>query len=140
MLATFGFSPMTPGANWTPRELNETKEQIAAYVSDNRWVADCPRCRSGVACWPDNPRACCYGCFTVYAVKFPPKRELANAIELLEQRPPGNRHWHPHLGEKASTLAQENAEHEAEIEDHRKIVSLVEPGALEVVYEEARRR
>lgn len=80
---------------------------LTAYCSDNRWVADCPECNGGVSCWDENPHGCCLDCGHVYVVKFPKDYKIAAA--LLEQRPPGARHWHPHRGETVDQLAEENA-------------------------------
>lgn len=79
-----------------------------AYVSDNRWVVDCPRCSGGAAAMPGYPRACCYDCGGIFTVAFPPPRELASGVAALERRPPGNRHWLPSV-ESAADLAIENA-------------------------------
>jgi hypothetical protein len=64
-----------------------------AYVSDNRWVADCPEdgCNAGLSACPANPTAFCFDCGTEVPVVFPPK--MAEGIAVLELRPPQNRHW-----------------------------------------------
>ena len=133
LIARLGFNPMQPGLLWEPRELTQTRQTVAAYISDNRWVADCPACRSGIVCWPENPKACCFGCFRVYKVKFPTERTMAQAIELLDARPPANRHWNP-AAEKVKDLAAENAEHAEEIELHARMTAAMPDGALEVLH------
>ncbi|MDP8928678.1 MAG: hypothetical protein M3O70_08920 [Actinomycetota bacterium] len=78
----------------------------AAYVSDSRWVADCANCGSGIGVWPDHARATCLECGYDWPIAFPGRVE--DAVELLTQRPPGNRHWFPHLGEAIEDLQAEN--------------------------------
>jgi Zn ribbon nucleic-acid-binding protein len=81
---------------------------LTAYVSDNRWVANCPECNGGIAAWDENPHGCCLDCGHVYVVKFPKDYKIAEA--LLLQRPPEHRHWMAHLGEPVANLAAENDE------------------------------
>lgn len=85
------------------------RRTLTAYCSENRWVADCPNCNGGIACWDQNPHGCCLDCGHVYTIRFPKDHHLAAAF--LEQRPPGNRHWHPHRGETIRDLERENAHH-----------------------------
>lgn len=81
---------------------------LPAYVSDGRWVADCVRCASGVACWPENPRGCCLACGAVYTVVFPPAADIARAERVLDARPAGAANWRPDLGEDVADLKVEN--------------------------------
>jgi hypothetical protein len=64
-----------------------------AYVSDNRWVADCPEdgCNAGIAAWPGNSTGFCFECGTETSLEFPP--DMAAGVAVLELRPPENRHW-----------------------------------------------
>jgi hypothetical protein len=83
------------------------KRTIVAYVSDGRWVADCPHCNDGIACWDENPQGCCLGCGHVYRVRFPDGHKEAEII--LTARPmQRNRNWHPHRGETLDHLRDEN--------------------------------
>lgn len=92
-----------------PGELEETGETVAAYVSDSRWVADCPRCGAGMAAWPEAPKVCCLDCGSLYAVSFPKPRELAAALTVLEARPDqSTRNWRPE-DEDVADLKAENA-------------------------------
>ena len=67
-----------------------------AYVNHSRWLCDCPAagCGAGVFVWPDHPRACCLGCFTIFRPLFPPKGVIAQAVPVLDERPdPATRNW-----------------------------------------------
>jgi hypothetical protein len=88
-------------------ELSKSKRKIAAYVSDGRWVADCPVCNGGIAAWPEHDFGCCLDCGTVCPLKFPDPAEIADAVSALAARPPMNRHWRPEL-ESARDLRHEN--------------------------------
>lgn len=85
----------------------ETEDSVAAYVSDNRWVADCPACHGGIACWPANHRGACLDCGRIYQIDFPRDRQRIEAA--LIQRPTRNRNWLP--GETVDQLIAENIEH-----------------------------
>mgnify|MGYP001614536268 CR=1 FL=1 len=50
--------------------LVEDDRTVEAYVSDGRWVADCPECNDGIACWDQNTRGACMGCGHVYPVSW----------------------------------------------------------------------
>lgn len=89
-------------------DLLETGETIPAYVNIGRWVAECPGCNGGIACWPDHPRGCCLDCGRVYKIRFPAKRSRERAEKLLLARSQLNRNWHPHQRESVSELAAEN--------------------------------
>jgi hypothetical protein len=83
-----------------------TDTPLDAYVSDSRWVADCP-CRGGIACWPAHEKGCCYDCLSVYRIAFP--ADAAAAVAVLELRPdPATRNWFPDREDVAS-LKVENA-------------------------------
>ncbi len=82
-----------------------TGKTVNAYVSENRWVADCPGCNGGIACWSENPEGCCLTCGGVYKVAYPADHKAATKV--LEQRPPAARHWNP-AKETVAQLEQEN--------------------------------
>lgn len=84
------------------------EQKVVAYVNDSRWMANCPWCNGGIICWVENPHGCCLGCGRVYEVKFPPSREIREALELLIERPEHARNWNAHKGETVKELAQEN--------------------------------
>lgn len=97
------------------RELHTSKTRLVAYVSDGRWVADCPggpdgNCGGGMAAWPEHEHACCLDCGTVYPIDFPHGQEIAEATEALDARLPMHRHWRPDRGETAEDLRVENVE------------------------------
>jgi len=79
--------------------------RVLAYVSENRWLADCPSCGAGISCWDQNPEACCLGCGRVFVVDWP--ADKAEAERLLEERAPSARHWLPL--EPVANLEAENA-------------------------------
>jgi hypothetical protein len=90
-------------------ELLELDTEVEAYVSDSRWVADCPTCGGGIAAWPEHDRGCCLDCGSVVTVMFPPAGELAELERVLLARPRENRHWRP--GETVADLKVENVTH-----------------------------
>lgn len=103
--------PMRHRAGDYTTDLRADDRPVAAYVNVGRWVADCPRCRSGIACWPDAPRSCCLGCGYIYTnIVYPPARAVAKAEELLAERPEEHRNWHPAV-ESVDVLAAENEAH-----------------------------
>lgn len=81
---------------------------LTAYVSENRWVADCPRCRSGIALGRTWGYAGCFGCCTSYPTVIWPE-DAALIEDVLLARPPENRHWLP--VETAEQLVDENRAH-----------------------------
>lgn len=68
---------------------------VSARVDAGRWIADCPHCNDGIACWDGNPEGCCLGCGHLYAVRFPPPKIRAEGVAALLERPPGARFWRP---------------------------------------------
>ena len=91
----------------------ETGDTVAAYISDNRWVADCPACHGGIACWSENPRGACLTCGRIYQTTFPKNREQIEAV--LGARPAQNRHWL--LGETLDMLKAENIARSLPVKD-----------------------
>lgn len=88
--------------------LVELDEPVDAYVSESRWVVDCPACGGGAAATVGYPRACCYDCGTILAaVRWPSPRTLAEGVATLELRPVGARHWRP-MDETPRDLRFEN--------------------------------
>jgi hypothetical protein len=82
--------------------LIETGETVAAFINESRWVATCPGCGDGIACWPENPDCCCLGCGRTYTAAFPPANERAQAERILLARPEeATRNWIP--GEESVT-------------------------------------
>lgn len=78
---------------------------LKPFISDNRWVADCLSCGSGIEVWAENPEACCLACGSVFSVEMPNDYEAAEKV--LESRPPANRHWFPER-EPVAKLEVEN--------------------------------
>lgn len=85
-------------------------EPVTAYVSDGRWVADCPFDNGGIGCSPDNPSGFDFGCGTIVQVVFPSGATAAENILLARPRMQ-NRHWLPQRGESVSALRKENLLH-----------------------------
>lgn len=81
---------------------------VAAYVNHGRWVADCPACNGGIACWPDNPVCMCLDCGRTFTAAFPSKADVKKAVALLSERPTTARNWMPQR-ESVSDLRAENA-------------------------------
>lgn len=90
-------------------DLRESRKHVSAYVSAGKWMAKCPGCNDGIACWPFYPRGCCLGCGTIYKIVFPAEAEIEHALAALAIRPEHLRFWHAHEGEPAEQLHQENA-------------------------------
>jgi hypothetical protein len=92
-----------------PLELHRSRKKLHAYVSDGRWVAECPECGGGVALWQENPEACCLDCATVYSkIGWPHEREIMEAERVLAARPTNQLHWRSHEGETVEDLKIEN--------------------------------
>jgi len=76
-----------------------------AYLSWDRWVADCPRCTDARAVYPEDRRTgkpspvrvldqTCAAGHSFHIVMPSPKDEAEIAAEMA-QRPPPSRFWHP---------------------------------------------
>lgn len=85
----------------------KARAKIRAYISDNRWVADCSNCNSGIALHPDVNLVVCLECGESYTVTWPKDRDKVE--EALVCRPRKNRHWFPH--ETVDDLHRQNEEH-----------------------------
>lgn len=90
-----------------------TSSPVGAYVSEGRWVAECPDCNGAELVTPGDPFMC-LSCGNVLighayrAVIFP--AELAAIEDALAVRAFAvNRNWRP--GEMAAQLRAENAQH-----------------------------
>lgn len=95
------------------KTIRDTGATVGAYVSANNWVADCPTCGGGIACWELNPHGCCLTCGSLYQVVFPNQHQAA--AQVLADRPPRNRHWFPNRGETVQDLKRENVAHAKDI-------------------------
>lgn len=81
------------------------RRTLIAYISDGRWVASCPNCNGGIACWDQNPHGCCLCCGHCYPIEFPDGYKDAEL--LLAGRRPTEQHWEAHLGETVRDLELE---------------------------------
>jgi len=111
------FKPKTPQGQrvyWTEflerngRHVTPDHRTVDAYVSDNRWLADCPSCGAGIHAWSENPECCCLLCGHLFAVRWP--ADKSEAEQVLEERPPSARHWQPwgNHPESVDKLEREN--------------------------------
>lgn len=79
---------------------------LVAYVSDGRWVADCPSCNAGIAIHPEWHVAGCFECYTQYQ-RITVPGQWQDVEVALQPRPLRNQNWLPH--ETVSDLRIENA-------------------------------
>lgn len=89
-------------------QLDPEQRAVVPYINLSRWVADCPNCRGGMACWDANPYTCCLTCATICEVHWQSPFERAAVIRVLAGRPVGNRNWDAHKGETLDELKLEN--------------------------------
>jgi hypothetical protein len=89
------------------RALTRSGQTLDAYVSDGRWVADCP-CRGGIVASREMAEAACLDCGTVYAIRFPENAGEIEAVLLARPRKE-NQNWRP--GETLADLRSENRNH-----------------------------
>jgi hypothetical protein len=87
--------------------IHPAPDAARAYVSDNRWVADCLVCGGGMPCWSENPRTLCFDCGAMHQVVFPDPVSAEEALRVLEVRRPDQRHWDPAF-ETVEHLVAEN--------------------------------
>lgn len=102
------------GASWPNRPgahnlVRAPSRPTAAYVSEGRWVADCPWCAGGVSVWLAMTDACCYDCGRVLPVTFPSADDVLVAELLLSARAERKQNWRPDQGETVADLQAENA-------------------------------
>ena len=76
-----------------PADVRESGLVLDAYVSDGRWVVQCP-CGNGNSAHPRWGIAACVECGAIHGVRFPANWERAERI-LLEREHPHQRHWFP---------------------------------------------
>jgi hypothetical protein len=108
----------------TPGEVIVSNDTLPAYVSDNRWVAQCP-CGGGIGCWTEMSRGCCYDCGTSYLIAFPAAKACADAVDVLTARPePETRNWRPDRGESVADLKVENVKRGLRLYGREKIDGL----------------
>lgn len=83
---------------------------VTPYINQGRWVADCPNCGSGIACWDRNPEACCLGnrCGHVYTVAWQPAAVRAEVERVLAVRLEDHQNWEAQRGETVEELKIEN--------------------------------
>ncbi len=70
-------------------------EPTVAYVSDNRWVADCLVCNGGIAVAHDRAYWTCWDCGTGYRIEWPDTPLEQAAVAELLQRAPRLRNYYP---------------------------------------------
>lgn len=97
-----------PGYVHGGTEITHRNTTVLAYVNEDRWVASCPNCNSGMACTP-GIEAVCLDCGSIYSVEFPSQKQIEQAEKILEVRPVRNRNWFPEI-EKIADLKKENKE------------------------------
>lgn len=95
--------------NIEPR-LDEDNREVVPFLNAGRWIAECPACGCGMACWDRNPYACCLGigCGRVFKVLWQLPWVRSEVMRLLAGRPEGNRNWDAHKGETVDELKIQN--------------------------------
>lgn len=84
-----------------PGSPNADEPKAYAYISDNRWVVDCPWDTGATLTSPDDPRFFCPYCLNAAVdgqfieVMWPSPALIDEAMVWLEQRPPIARNWVP---------------------------------------------
>jgi hypothetical protein len=80
------------------------QRELTPYINHSRWLADCPECNGGMACWEANPYACCLDCGHQFSIRWQEGGERAAAIRLLAGYPDRHRNWDPRVGETVESL------------------------------------
>jgi hypothetical protein len=92
-------------------DFRRDQRHVTAYVSGGTWIADCPNCNGGIACWSENPDGACLDCGRIFTVDHPSEADRDRVVDLLARRPdPLTRNWHRHQSETLEDLERENAE------------------------------
>ena len=93
----------------SPR-MDEELREVVPYLNAGRWVADCPACGCGMACWDRNPYTCCLGlaCARMFKVRWQLPATRSEVMRLLAGRPESNRNWDAHKGETVDELKIQN--------------------------------
>jgi len=81
---------------------------VVPYINESRWVADCLNCNGGMACWDQNPSACCLTCGWLFEVNWQPPAERSEIVRMLAVREAKHRNWDPRKGEDRDFLIREN--------------------------------
>lgn len=86
--------------------IDPDNRSVVPYLNAGRWVADCPSCGCGMACWDRNPYACCLGwhCGLIFKVAWQLPQARSEVMRLLAGWPEGNRNWDAHKGETIAEL------------------------------------
>lgn len=74
-------------------DVRESGLTLDAYVSDGRWVVQCP-CGNGPSAHPEWKIAVCVECGAIHRVGMPRDHRAAEAV-LLARAHPHERHWFP---------------------------------------------
>lgn len=77
----------------TPQDVAPSGLTLDAYVSDGRWVVQCP-CGNGPSAHPEWKIAACVECGAVHGVRVPRDWRRGEAA-LLGREHPHQRHWFP---------------------------------------------
>jgi hypothetical protein len=80
--------------------------ELVPYLNHGRWLADCPECGAGAACWDRNPYTCCLACGHLYSLAWPLPQLRSEVMRLLAGRPEEARNWTP--GETVEELKIQN--------------------------------
>jgi hypothetical protein len=99
-----------PNRDYAYTWVEDPATELVAYVSDERWVADCPHCNGGIALWPGTTHGgACYDCGTVFRqVDYPDEETIVAVEEVFDVRPKYARHWLRNRGETLAHLQAEN--------------------------------
>lgn len=89
--------------------ISESPTAITAFVSEGRWVADCPCCGSGISLHRDWRAGRCYLCGAVYATVLWPVDFDAIEDALVVRLRRSTQNWAP--SETCEMLINENLSH-----------------------------
>lgn len=95
------------------------QREVVPFLNHGRWIANCPACGCGMACWDRNPYACCLGkgCGRTFKVLWQTPQLRSEVMRVLAGRigckchyddPLAHLNWDAHQGETVEELKVQN--------------------------------